>query len=103
MHWKNDYKSKIFPPYDPHPYKVVEKKGSMVTARRDSRSVTRNSSFFKHVVKLERKKQNAQNFVLQKDRKKILTSLKMLNVKHEKLLTLLKILNVKHLKRKTPP
>ncbi len=41
---KNDYKSKRFPPYDPRPYKVVEKKGSMVTARRDSRSVTRNSS-----------------------------------------------------------
>ncbi|CAB4003534.1 Hypothetical predicted protein [Paramuricea clavata] len=50
---KNDYKSKRFPPYDPHPYKVVEKKGSMVTARRDSRSVTRNSSFFKPVVKPE--------------------------------------------------
>ena len=50
---KNDYKSKRFPPYDPRPYKVVEKKGSMVTARRDSRSVTRNSSFFKPVVKLE--------------------------------------------------
>ena len=31
----------------------MEKKGSMVTARRDSRSVIRNSSFFKPVVKPE--------------------------------------------------
>ena len=33
----------------------MEKKGSMVTARRYSRSVTRNSSFFKPVVKSENK------------------------------------------------
>ncbi len=50
---ENDYKSKRFLPYDPYPYKLVEKKGSMVTARRDSRSVTRNLSFFKPVVKPE--------------------------------------------------
>ena len=51
---KNDYKSKRFPPYDPRPYQVVEKKGSMVvTARRDSTSVTCNSSFFKPIVKAE--------------------------------------------------
>ena len=50
---KNDYKSKRFPPYDPRPYQVVQKKGSMVTARRDSTSVTCNSSFFKPIVKAE--------------------------------------------------
>ena len=50
---KNEYKSKRFPPYDPNPYQVVEKKGSMITARRESSSVTRNSSFFKQVPKQE--------------------------------------------------
>ena len=50
---KNEYKSKRFPPYDPSPYQVGEKKGSMVTARRESSSVTRNSSFFKQVPKQE--------------------------------------------------
>ena len=38
---------------NPRPYQVVQKKGSMVTARRDSTSVTRNSSFFKPIVKAE--------------------------------------------------
>ena len=45
--------SKIFPPYDPRPYEVVERKGTMVSARRDSKLVTRNSSFFKPIVKKE--------------------------------------------------
>ena len=34
---KNDYMSKRFPPYDPRPYEVVERKGTMVRARRDSK------------------------------------------------------------------
>ena len=42
---KNDYMSKRFPPYDPRPYEVVERKGTMVSARRDSKLVTRNSAF----------------------------------------------------------
>ena len=50
---KNNHKSKRFSPYDPRPYEVVGKKGSMVTARSDSTSVTRNSSFFKPIVKAE--------------------------------------------------
>jgi len=50
---KNDYKSKRFLPYDPRPYQVMEKKGSMVIARRDSTSVARNSSFFKPLVKAD--------------------------------------------------
>ena len=50
---KNEYKSKRFPPYDPSSYQVVEKKCSMVTARGESSSVTRNSSFFKLVPKQE--------------------------------------------------
>ena len=34
-------------PYDPAPFTVVQKKGSMVTAQRGKKFVTRNSSFFK--------------------------------------------------------
>lgn len=36
-------------PYDPEPYRITKKKGSMVTARRDGKEVTRKSSFFKKV------------------------------------------------------
>ena len=50
---RNDFKSKRFTPYDPRPYEVVGKKGSMVTAARDSKLVTRNSSFFKPIIKQE--------------------------------------------------
>jgi hypothetical protein len=36
--------------WDPNPFVVVEIKGSMVTAEREGRRTTRNSSFFKRVV-----------------------------------------------------
>ncbi|KAJ8038834.1 hypothetical protein HOLleu_16375 [Holothuria leucospilota] len=39
--------NKLTPPYDPKPFKVVSVKGSMITAERDARTITRNSSFFK--------------------------------------------------------
>lgn len=39
--------SKSKTPYNPVPLTVVEKKGSMVTAKRGNQRVTRNSSFFK--------------------------------------------------------
>ena len=35
--------------YDPEPYVVTTEKGSMVTARREDKEITRNSSFFKSV------------------------------------------------------
>ena len=35
--------------YDPIPLTVVSKKGNMITAERENRTVTRNSSFFKNV------------------------------------------------------
>ena len=43
----NYNKSKM--PYDHNPYKVVKKKHSMITAKRNEREITRNSSFFKPV------------------------------------------------------
>jgi hypothetical protein len=36
-------------PYDPTLYFVTERKGSMVTASRDDKTITRNSSFFKPI------------------------------------------------------
>ena len=39
--------NKFTPPFDPEPFKVTAVKGSMITVRNKSRSVTRNSSFFK--------------------------------------------------------
>ena len=41
--------TKLTPPFSPHPYQVVERKGSMVTARRGDHEVTRNSTHFKPV------------------------------------------------------
>lgn len=40
---------KLTPPYNPKPYTVVEKRGSMVTAKRDDHTITRNSSHFRSV------------------------------------------------------
>ena len=39
---RNNEKSKQLPTYDPSPYQVVGRKGSMITAARDFRTVTRN-------------------------------------------------------------
>jgi len=41
--------SKMHTPFEPQPYEIVGKKGSMITAKRGDRKVTRNSSFFKAV------------------------------------------------------
>ena len=41
--------TKLTPPFLPNPYEVVEKKGSMVTARRGDHEVVRNSCHFKPV------------------------------------------------------
>ena len=36
-------------PYDPNPYTITQRKGTMITASRDGKSITRNVSFFKRV------------------------------------------------------
>ena len=48
---QNEKKGKLEPKYDPRPYTVVAKKGTMVTASRDNprHVITRNSSFFKRM------------------------------------------------------
>ncbi|XP_045170892.2 uncharacterized protein K02A2.6-like [Mercenaria mercenaria] len=46
---KQDKHNKFSTPYDPIPYEVIKTKGSMVTAEREDKQITRNSSFFKRV------------------------------------------------------
>lgn len=41
--------NKLTPPFDPRPYVITQKKGSMITARGDDRYITRNSSHFKRI------------------------------------------------------
>ena len=36
-------------PYDPETYIVTQRKGTMITAKREGKEITRNSSFFKKV------------------------------------------------------
>lgn len=47
---ENETRGKITPIYDPKPYKVVSRKGSMITVKRAEKNVTRVSSRFKPVA-----------------------------------------------------
>ena len=44
---RNEGKNKSKPPFNPKPLTITDQKGSMITAKREGKSVTRNSSFFK--------------------------------------------------------
>lgn len=46
---KQDKQNKLTPPYDPKPFEIVKKKGTMITAKREDKHITRNSSKFKPV------------------------------------------------------
>ena len=46
---KQPRSNKLITPFNPHPYRVTDRKGSMITAENDAGRVTRNSSFFKKV------------------------------------------------------
>ena len=39
--------NKLTTPYDPSPFRVVRKKGTMITAQRNGKYITRNASHFK--------------------------------------------------------
>ena len=41
--------NKLSIPFDPKPYEITEKKGTMITARREDKSITRNSMVFKSI------------------------------------------------------
>lgn len=44
---KRQKKTKQETQFDPNPWCIIKKNGSMITARRGSKEITRNSSFFK--------------------------------------------------------
>lgn len=46
----NMNRTKSIPIFDPIPYRIVEIKGSMITAKRGEQTITRNISFFKKVT-----------------------------------------------------
>ena len=46
---RNKRENKLTPAFDPQPYTVVGRKGSMISTKRGERVITRNTSFFKHV------------------------------------------------------
>ena len=46
---KQRRQNKLSPPYDPNPYTITDKKGSMVTAQRGHSRIVRNSSFYKPI------------------------------------------------------
>ena len=41
--------NKLTTPFDPKPYEITNKKGTIVTARREDKAITRNSTFFKPI------------------------------------------------------
>ena len=46
---KQQRKDKLDMPFNPNPYKIVQKKGNMITAKCGDHKITRNSSFFKKI------------------------------------------------------
>ena len=46
---QQDKQNKFTTPFDPKPYEIIEKKGSMVTAQREDKQITRDTSNFKSV------------------------------------------------------
>lgn len=46
---KQEKRNKSTTPFNPEPFKIIHKKGSMVTAHKNGKDITRNSSFFKKV------------------------------------------------------
>ena len=47
---QQDKQNKFTTPFDPKPYEIIEKKGSMVTAEREDKHITRDTSNFKSVL-----------------------------------------------------
>ena len=46
---QQDKQNKFTTPFDPKPYEIIEKKGNMVTAQREDKQITRDTSNFKSV------------------------------------------------------
>lgn len=50
LHQPTQLPNKMKPLYDLAPYKITEKKGSMVTAKHNGKTITRNVSFFRPFI-----------------------------------------------------
>ena len=46
---KNQQQGKLVPFYDPSPYVVMKRKGSQITARHNTKTITRDVSHFKKI------------------------------------------------------
>ena len=55
--------NKLTAPFNPKPYKVVSRKGSMITAKQGEHSITQNSSYFKPVIAEEEENEEDQSDV----------------------------------------
>ena len=60
---KQDKVDKFTPPYDSKPYKIKSKKGSMITAERSDKRITRNASHFKRITEQCAKASKSQDFI----------------------------------------
>ena len=49
-YWCGGFAPKELTPYDPNPFKVIEKNVSMITASRNEQNMTRKSSNFKRII-----------------------------------------------------
>ena len=59
---KQPKENKLTTPFNPKPYKVLSRKGSMITAQRGSHKITRNSSHFKPIiVELENEEETGES------------------------------------------
>ena len=63
--------NKLTTPFNPKPYKVVFRKGSMTTAKQDEHLITRNSSYFKPVIAEEEENEEGKLDVEEADEEEL--------------------------------
>lgn len=73
---KQPKQDKFSTPFDPKPFEIIEKKGNMITAKQEDKSLTRNSSHFKKVNISPPKSHNKSNENRNTDRPENHTSTK---------------------------
>ena len=70
---RNRRETKLTPAFDPQPYTIIGRKGSVISAKRGERVITRNSAFFKPVPLFRRASHETDpdNFVIDVDRRQL--------------------------------
>ena len=63
--------NKLTTPFNPKPYKVVSRKGSMITAKQGEHSITRNSSYFKPVIAEEEENEEDKSDVEEEEEEEL--------------------------------